>query len=132
MDVDAERWLNLAEDALAACGVCYRAGRFRSAVSRAYYACFSFATARLLSLGERLPEGRTTWGHGLLPGVLNRALGRLEVFATVRRNAVHQLRAAYAMRIDADYRPGRTVDERTAREALRDALAIRGSIGRVE
>jgi uncharacterized protein (UPF0332 family) len=126
-----ERWDSMARDSLTAAGICLRGseasrgvGHARSAVSRAYYAAFSKVTAMLLRLGERPPNGWSNWKHKPLVGVLRSALTRSGVAPARTKEILHNLRASYSMRLDADYQPGRTVDRNVAQESLRKAAIV--------
>ncbi len=95
-------------------------GFSRAICSRAYYAAYAAATARLPS---HIQFGRG-WGnpeHAKLPEYVSQIVG---LSANARREVKRGLRRLRHRREDADYRPGRTVDFRTARDSLRDAAAI--------
>ncbi len=113
----------MANDALSAAGKCLKDGRFRSAVSRAYYAMFSAVTGALIRVGQepRQPEG--TWAHQKLPNlvrdVLAKRLGRGSMKDVRRR-----LGAAYKMRILADYDCRGSIDSSVGGRSVADGVAV--------
>lgn len=127
-DARVESWRQLARDAVSAATVCRSASRARSAVSRAYYALYSAATAWLIDAGEA-PPVRGNWPHRELPTVVTLVLRRRKTSENRRRDIVRNLRVCYSMRLDADYQPGRTVDDSVAGEAVRSALSAMRLLG---
>ncbi|MGD9689278.1 MAG: HEPN domain-containing protein [Phycisphaerales bacterium] len=118
-----KEWLEFAEENLEAAAGLRGQGKFRSAVSRAYYAAHHAAHALLLMSGVA-PPSRGNWKHGELPG---------EVRAAVRSRGgnvqwadyLHQcLQVAYNLRVQADYKPGQLVGDVHAAEARRVAFAV--------
>ncbi|NOT01522.1 MAG: HEPN domain-containing protein [Phycisphaerales bacterium] len=96
---------------------------WRSCQSRCYYAIFSAVTHRLCEKRAAFGGGFETPRHQELRGLLKKCLvGELNPRAIGEIvSAVHRV---YMSRIDADYRVGAFVDERTARNALRDGHGI--------
>jgi hypothetical protein len=97
-------------------------------VSRCYYAAYSAAAAEL--------EGHATYPHGLqnpphetLPELIRNHVTRLRV--RDRQRVATMVARLFEYRVDADYRPGRTVDEKTAVGSLTlsvDAMRMLGAL----
>jgi uncharacterized protein (UPF0332 family) len=95
----------------------FAAMRWRSAVSRAYYAVYSAATSLLLDMGVTMPVGRTNPKHAALPALIGNNLTWLRMGARWRLAGL--TRKLYDLRIASDYLPGVTVEQDEARIALR-------------
>ena len=96
----------------------------RSSVSRAYYAAFSaltqkFAHKRLAFSGKESPR------HRDIPDMVNQAFSSRDRAGEIRRN----IRALYAMRLNADYSAGRSTDAQAAREAIRSSAVVLRACG---
>ncbi len=94
--------------------------RYRSSVSRFYYATFSILTHELSHAGVSFGNNLETPGHQGLPKLLKLHLTlptrqKAEVIAISRR--------LYAARINADYQR-RTTDAITAQDAMRDTANL--------
>jgi hypothetical protein len=92
----------------------------RAICGRAYYAAYALVTARLsrstiFGRGWRNPE------HGKLPAYVEQIAGLRNADRSSVRRALRRLRQR---REDADYRPGSTVDTRTALESMRDVSEV--------
>lgn len=128
-NVAVERWRSLADGSQRAAASLVGAENnedgYRSATSRAHYAAFSEATALMVELGCVPPTGWMHWKHRDLPPRLKVAMEAANRNSKIVKEVLRLLRASYSMRIDADSRPGRTVDRAVAREALRVASGIR-------
>lgn len=98
----------------------------RSCVSRAYYAAFSVVNERLLP-HESPPENYETHAHRRMPDLIEEYLFPAD--ARRRRSLRTTVRRLYNVRLDADYRRARTVDEAIALGSLRDAKAIFEMLG---
>jgi len=96
-------------------------GLVRSAASRYYYAAYQAATALLVYRGLTLPQDREAWSHEQTPELV------LDELAPVlrerdRRFGIHKrLRTLYRLRVAADYRTTRPVDDEDATAARREA-----------
>ena len=95
-------------------------GRYRSSVSRFYYAAFCVLTHELSLVGVDFGGDQETPNHKALPKLIRQHLTlsvgqKAEVVATVRR--------LYSARISADYQR-RTTDEAITRSILRDAAKV--------
>lgn len=117
-------WRDLSDsNRLAAARLCRDPHTVRASVSRSYYAVYHEITHRLTTAGFRdfgymNERPRNNPAHEKLANHVSKNLGGLrETNRRELRKAVIRLRER---RNDADYRPGNTVDEKTAREALRD------------
>jgi len=98
-------------------------GMFRASVSRAYYATYHAVTHQLFSsgvsdFGVMSGKPRRNPDHDKLAKLAWRNLGGLSPHNRRElRTAVSRLRER---RIDADYRPGSTIDRQIMIESLRD------------
>jgi len=120
-------WNEISCDNLFAAGEMLRRGRFRSTISRAYYAAFSAATSLLVARGFQFVDGRDAPGHEQLPDLLMNNVGQLSV--TRRRRAKRSLRSLYRARIEADYRLNVTIDRQMARDAVHEASSVLRELG---
>ena len=98
----------------------------RGSVSRAYYAAFSVLNQRLLPR-EVPARGYETHAHRAIPDLIEEYLYAGDIRR--RRSLRTTIRRLYNARLEADYRLARTVDEREALDALRDAKAIFEMLG---
>lgn len=97
------------------------AQRFRSSISRAYYAAYCAITGALAA-GVTFGYGGNNPAHGDLPNLIVSNLGGLP---EAKRRAVRQsLLRLWKQRVDADYVPGAFIDRNMALNALRDANRI--------
>lgn len=117
-------WLELARDNSAAAQLLRTKGHFRSSVSRSYYAAYAGVT-HLLASQVTFPAGRNNPTH---ESVLGHIMNSLPGLALDQRRA---LRKDYSVllkaRVDADYKPGLSCDDRGALEArLRSDSILKG------
>ena len=124
-------WADLSLDSIAAAKTMHPQGRYRSCISRCYYAAFSAATEELAKVKNiRFEYGRDHPTHRQLPGLARRHLvGRLRSWDLPR--LVSALRRLYAARIDADYVRSATIDEELVRNILRDAHTVLRALGAI-
>ena len=116
-------WMDIAQDAQAAAGLCLRDRRYRSSISRAYYASFSAVTAALHKAGIAAPQGRNAWAHAVLPKLIRDHLaGRLGRHKTRELNRL--IRENYRSRLIADYTSGISSSREAARRCLTNAASI--------
>ncbi len=113
-------WLEIGLDSFYAAQSLYEQKRYRSSVSRSYYAAFSVVTHHLTKAGARFGGPQETPAHQAVPKLM-----KLHLPLPQRQLAgsVSIIRRLYAARLAADYQR-RTTDEVTAREAIRDAIAV--------
>jgi uncharacterized protein (UPF0332 family) len=97
--------------------------RYRSAVSRAYYAVFAALTHRLRSIGLTPPPGREAWAHRTLPRLFVVHLCR-DRSRSEWNELLSRLGAAYRDRLNADYFTEAMFDERSARRRVADAVFV--------
>jgi uncharacterized protein (UPF0332 family) len=97
-------------------------GRWRSSVSRSYYAAYCALSSRLIQSGARFPQGWNNPSHEQLPALIQNSLALPSV--TARRQLNRAIRRLRRAREDADYRPGISVDRTVAMECIRDAAMI--------
>ncbi len=113
-------WQEIGVDSFYAAQALYEQRRFRSSVSRSYYAVFSVITHHLIAAGVNFGGQQETPNHQAVPKLMKQNLSlsnrqMLDSIAIVRR--------LYAARLAADYQR-RTTDDMTAREAIRDSVAL--------
>ena len=95
--------------------------RYRSAVSRFYYAAFALLTHELSRRGAPFHAGRETPSHAELPRLVEAYLTQ---FGEQRRaNIARTLATLYRDRLDADYSVQR-IDKTAAARAYRRAAAV--------
>ena len=111
-----ETWQDLARDSRKAANELVHRGRYRSAVSRAYYAVYSKLAYEFSEMGIEMPEGREGPSHAKLRSIVENRLTRL---SRKEREALSRIVGkSYVMRLYADYHPSDTMDSREAREAV--------------
>jgi len=95
--------------------------RYRSAVSRFYYAAFALLTHELSRRGAPFHAGRETPSHAELPRLIE---AHLNQFSEQRRaNLARTVAELYRDRLAADYSRER-VDKAAARDAYRRATNV--------
>jgi uncharacterized protein (UPF0332 family) len=96
------------------------AGRYRSSVSRFYYAAFSLLTHELSEAGADFGDDQETPNHKGLPRLI-----RLHptLPAKQKADALAIIRRLYSARISADYQR-RTTDESITRSIMRDTARL--------
>ena len=100
--------------------------RWRSIVSRSYYAAYS-AVAGALEGRAKHPHGLKNPPHEDVPSLVRNYLTMLTV--AQRRRIASTMVRLYASRLDADYRPRRTVDRATAASATIGAADVMRILG---
>lgn len=121
-------WREIGLDSYKAAQVLRREERWRSSVSRSYYAAYSIVAGEL--------EGKATYPHGMqnpphvaLPELIRSHVTSLGM--NDRRRVGSIVSRLFEYRVDADYRPRRTVDEETAVGSLglaADVLRMFGAL----
>ena len=114
-------WQEIGQDNSRAGREMFEAGRYRSSVSRFYYAAFSVLTYELLQTSFLPKDERETPDHSHMAEWLKTYLTKYTLRQRIDMAAA--IRRLYENRLAADYRL-RTVDERTARDARRDAVLV--------
>lgn len=109
-------WKDLARDNRFAVYETFSHGRWRTCLSRAYYAVYSAATEALTRRGMSMPRGRSSPSHAKLPDIIGNNLTGISY--PVRWRLAGTTRKLYNLRIMADYVPSVAVEERDARLAL--------------
>lgn len=99
--------------------------KWRSAVSRAYYAAFSAAHAIGRHAGEQPRPVMGTWKHASITSVLYASLRRL----AGAKSPLPWLLVSYLERVRdhrgfADYQPATRLDGQTARDVVHEAAQI--------
>ncbi|MGB2823318.1 MAG: HEPN domain-containing protein [Phycisphaerae bacterium] len=113
-------WKDLGTDSLAAATSLLRDGRFRSCISRAYYAAYSAATSELRKAkGVTFRYGWSNPSHEQLPRLIR---DKLTSFGEAsRRELLRAIRRLRMAREDADYRPAVSIDRGLTVNVVRDA-----------
>jgi uncharacterized protein (UPF0332 family) len=114
-------WLAMARENLVAAKSLLTDARWRSAVSRAYYAAYGEVTGKLEDKVS-FPAGLYGPSHDNLPKLILNSLSAISL-AERRRIKLAAIRL-YRQRIAADYRPGEYVGAEEAGIAVRDASFI--------
>lgn len=112
----------LAQENLGAAGELLRSGRFRSSVSRAYYAAFSAAALELEAVRTTFPRDWDGPAHASVPKLIERRLTHLP--ASRRHDAKRSMRLLYNARLGADYMPWQHFERKDASEALKHATLV--------
>lgn len=114
-------WREIGQDDFRAAHDLYDLKRYRSSVSRFYYAAFSLLTYELARNGVVFRLGRQTPAHAELAELITENLTQ---FSETRRTAIALLTLRlYRSRLDADYFDQR-IDRRAAERAMRDAKKL--------
>lgn len=121
------KWAELELEFGTAAAVCARSGLPRSAAGRAYYALFAAITDELARRGVSMAH-RTNPAHRDLVRHIRADLGLAQGHA---RRLTALARNLYDRRLDADYNGPYAVDDRTARESLRDMAEARRLLRRL-
>lgn len=118
-------WQEIGLNSFYAAQMLYEQQRFRSSVSRSYYAAFSVITHHLIEAGATFGGPQETPTHQSVPKLMKQYLA-LPKWQMI--NSIAIIRRLYAARITADYQR-RTTDGPTAREAIRDSVALLRYLG---
>ena len=116
-------WQEIGQDNFQAAVELYDGGRYRSAISRFYYAAFSVLTHELLrrKAGADFKDERPTPGHTQLAGLVEKHLTHMSPERLL--NLVRYVRSLYRDRIAADYFLLR-VDKQASTKSFRSAEKI--------
>ncbi len=122
-------WRQMSEDSLLAAEALLQEGRYRSCISRAYYASYCAATHEIVQKLKTFSYGRSNPSHELLPAYVQNNL----TISRTKKDAVDTyVRLLRLYREDADYRPQVTVDELTARDCVRAAAEVQQQLWGVD
>lgn len=116
-----ETWRQLSENNLLAAEALLQEGQYRSCVSRGYYAAYCAVTHEIRQKLTTFSRGRNNPSHEYVPRYIQNNLTISQVKKDTISTLIITLRN---FREDADYRPQETVDEQTARDCIRDAIAV--------
>lgn len=120
-----DQWLDIARENWAAARDLLSSQMWRSSISRAYYAVYAAATAKLVDAGVDMPAGREGPSHARLPQLVVDHLGGIDRADRGRLFGLIQL--LYNLRLIADYRPTSDVQDgegRNAYSAMRDSFRL--------
>jgi len=109
-------WGQLAEDNRLAAYETFEKWRWRTCISRAYYAVFSAATEALAKQGVTMPKGQNSPSHKKVPVLVGNNL--TGVSHPLRWRLARLVGRLYTMRLQADYMPDWPLEEADARDAL--------------
>ena len=115
------QWAEMARENLVAAKSLFQDARWRSSVSRAYYAAYGAVTDSLEGLAT-FPKGRYGPSHDRLPQLV--MTYSTELRFRERIQVVKAARRLYRSRIAADYEPRQRVAIEEARIAVQDASFI--------
>jgi uncharacterized protein (UPF0332 family) len=108
-------WREVANDNYGAASELVNRERWRSAISRAYYAAFALVAGALKRKGVAMPRDWEGPAHVKMAALVCDHLTELR---DVRWRVFHCVRRLYALRLDADYRPSLASNNGEARSAL--------------
>ena len=120
-------WVELSQESLRAAGLALRSECYRSSVSRAYYAAFAAVVSMLDEKGVKFTKGRYGPSHQKVPQMIKKHMPGLAIHRRAKLLAAMNL--LYKLRLDADYKPPRTVDLGSARQSLISATLVLGLLG---
>ena len=120
-------WQDISVDSRRAAQDLLDGGRWRSSISRSYYAAYAAVTAELVARNVTFPNGRRNPEHRALPTYIDHNLTSLPAWA--RRQLSHSIRRLRAERVDADYMPAASIGRGVALAALRDANRVLVALG---
>jgi len=122
-------WNELSKDSLSAAQELLQKNRYRSCVSRAYYAVYAAVTWRLLLKGhDQFGDNRANPSHEIALTMLQHNL-LSQSSPAVSKKVTHAARNVRRGRLIADYEPGLTIELRDARDSLRDACFVINQLG---
>lgn len=113
-------WIELARDARKSANELMEYDRFRSCISRAYYAAYSKVSHELgVTAGLTMPADREGPSHkgrrGIRP-LIETSMPNMDASKRVKLSEL--MGRLYTLRIVADYKPSVEVEGRDAREAI--------------
>ncbi len=114
-------WRQLSEDSLQAAEALLQDGRYRSCISRAYYAAYCAVTHEIVQKLTTFSRGWQNPSHERVPAYIQNNLTITQAKKDTVSNDISLLRL---FREDADYRPAALIDEQIARDCVRTAAAI--------
>ena len=118
-------WKEISRENLVAAKSLSLDARWRSSVSRSYYAAYASVAGALEGLAS-YRKGRFGPSHDQLPKLVMTYLTEMRFYQRAR--VVKLARRLYRQRIAADYEPPQRVDSEESRIAVQDASAIIRSI----
>lgn len=116
-----ETWKQLSEGSLRAAEVLFRAGEYRSCVSRAYYAAYCAATEEIVKKLTTFPNAWNNPPHVKVPVYVQ---NNLTITPATKQRIISRINILRLYRENADYRPQIAVSEQVARNCIRAAAAI--------
>jgi uncharacterized protein (UPF0332 family) len=119
-------WDAIGQDSLKAGRSLFEEGRWRSSISRSYYAAFSVVVGRILP-HVKLPPRMMTSRHDTLPKQVMKHLTRL--YPKTQRTISGPLVRLYRERIRADYNAAKELTRAGALAAVRMAAAVMKLLG---
>lgn len=114
-------WYDMGTDNLRAAHEAYRTGRYRTCVSRAYYAAYCAATEVIRQSVTIFPNGRNNPSHNQVANYILNTTSLPQRRKQVVSDGLVLLRS---FREDADYRPGQDISPTDASILLREAALV--------
>ena len=114
-------WREMSEEAVRGAEILLRASDYRGSVSRACYAAYCAATCEIVKKLTNFSYGRKNPTHEKVPMYVQNNLTMPQAQKDRITTLINTLRH---FREDADYRPHEVVDEKVARDCIRDASAV--------
>lgn len=108
-------WRPMAQDSFNAANELMETARWRSVLSRAYFAAYARSVAALVEAGVRMPA-RGNPSHAGLPDMIRSHLGKLS--SAHRESMAAAVAALYRYRLASDYAPTITCDGSDCRIAF--------------
>lgn len=126
-------WADMSRESFRAARLAMAHACFRSSVSRSYHAAYAAVAQALVDRGLAFAGDREGPAHHDLRDMVEANIGSLRGARRMRAAEKKQVKAAlnllYENRLDADYRPSRTVEEEAARNSLAAASQVTGKFG---
>ncbi|HZP83600.1 MAG TPA: HEPN domain-containing protein [Chthonomonadaceae bacterium] len=116
-----QQWREMARESAKAAQQVEAEGCLRSSASRYYYAAYQAVTAVLLYRKLTPPDTEEAWSHAVTPQLLEEHFEPLIRSKDRRQNLAYRLSELYKLRILADYRGSKRIDEKQMNAARRDA-----------
>ncbi len=114
-------WRQLSEDSLLAAEALLQEGKYRSCVSRAYYAAYCAATHEIVQKLTTFSNGWNNPTHELVPTYIR---SNLTITQAKKEAIIPSIILLRYYRVDADYRPHTMIDEQISRDCIRTAAEV--------
>ncbi len=128
-------WAEMSRESFNAAKLAMHEAYFRSSVSRSYYAAYAAVTQILVEKGLGFEQDREGPSHQQVKEMIDTNIGAIKPKGLRRLRALDKkllkqnMNLLYENRLDADYRPSRSVDENRALNSLVAASRVLGLLG---